>query len=71
MRDHGTDEAVYLVDAAHPGVELAADRVRQARPSCNDELSRGRPARRDEVEGGFRTGNSCERVVDYLVVARP
>ena len=70
MPEHGTREAVYLPDAACHGVELAADRPREARPSCKDELSRAGPAQREGVEGGFRTGDRWERVVDFVVGAR-
>lgn len=70
MPEHGTREAVYLPDAGCHGVALAADRPRGAQPSCKDELSRAGPAQRDEVEGGFRTGDRWERVVDFVVGAR-
>jgi hypothetical protein len=70
MPNDGTHGAVYLPDAACHGVEFAADRPREARPGCKDELSRGDPARREGVEGGFRTGDRWERVVDFVVGAR-
>lgn len=70
MPEHGTREAVYLPDAACHGVELAADRPREARPSCKDELSRGGPTQREGVEGGFRTGDRWGRVVDFVEGAR-
>jgi hypothetical protein len=70
MPDYGTHEAVYLPDAACHGVELASDRLGEARPSCKDELSCGGPAQRDEVDGGFRTGDPWGRAVDFVVGAR-
>jgi hypothetical protein len=63
MRDHGTHEAVYLPDAARRGVELAADRPREAGPSCKDGLACGGPVQCEEIEGGFRAGDPWERVV--------
>lgn len=70
MPDYGTHRvAVYLPDAARPGVELAAYRAREARPICKDELARGGPAQGEEVEGGFRTGDAWERVVAFVVGA--
>jgi catechol-2,3-dioxygenase len=68
MSDHGTHEAISLPDADSNGIELAADRPREARPACEDELSRIGPAQLEEVEGGVRTHDRWERVVD--VVAR-
>jgi len=62
--------AVCLPGAACPGVEVAAYRQREARPSCKDELLRGGPAQGEEVEDGFRTGDRWERVLDYIVGAR-
>lgn len=70
MPDHRTHEGVRLPDAACRGVGAAADRPREARPSCKDGLSRGGPARGAEVEDGCRTGEALERVVDYIVGAR-
>jgi hypothetical protein len=70
MRDHATRRAVYLADAACAGVELAADRPREARPECKHELSRRDPAQGEEVEGGFWTGYPWERAVDFVVAAR-
>jgi hypothetical protein len=70
MLGHGAYEAVYLRGVAWPGAELAADRPREARRSAGDELSRGGRERRPEVEGGFRTDDSWERVVDLVVRAR-
>jgi catechol-2,3-dioxygenase len=64
MRDHGTDEPVYLPDPARRGVELAADRPREARPGSKDGLACGGPVQREGVAGGFRAGDPWERVVD-------
>jgi hypothetical protein len=69
MPNDGIHGAVYLPDAVLHGVDLAANRPREARPTCEDELSRGGPARR-EVDGGFRAGDRWERVVDFVVGAR-
>ena len=41
--DHGTHEAIYLPDADGNGIELAADRPREAWPSLQEELYRGGP----------------------------
>jgi catechol 2,3-dioxygenase len=42
--DHGTHEAIYLPDPDGNGIELAADRPREAWPSFEEEFSRGGPA---------------------------
>lgn len=39
--DHGTHEAIYLPDADGLGIELAADRPREAWPSPEEEFSAG------------------------------
>jgi hypothetical protein len=70
MPDHGIHEADYLPDVACAVVELAADRPREARPACKDELSRGDAAQSEAVEGGFRTGGRWEPVVDCIVGTR-
>lgn len=41
--DHGTHEAIYLADADGLGIELAADRPREAWPSPEEEFGRGGP----------------------------
>jgi catechol 2,3-dioxygenase len=41
--DHGTHEAIYLPDPDGIGIELAADRPRQAWPTPEEEFSRGGP----------------------------
>jgi catechol 2,3-dioxygenase len=41
--DHGTHEALYLADADGNGLELAADRPREAWPSPEEEFGRGGP----------------------------
>lgn len=43
MSDHGTHEAIYLPDADGNGIELAADRPREAWPDLRQEFARGRP----------------------------
>jgi hypothetical protein len=69
MSDDCAQEAVYVPDTACHRVELADDRPREARPCCNDELSRGGRARGDEIEGGFWTGDPWEWLVDFGVGA--
>jgi hypothetical protein len=70
MPDDGTQEAVYLPDAACHRVELAADRPRVAPPSCKDELSLGGRSRGDEMKGGFWTGDPWERLADFVAGVR-
>lgn len=41
--DHGTHEAIYLPDPDGIGIELAADRPREAWPTPEEEFSRGGP----------------------------
>ena len=55
MPNEPTHGAVYLPDAVLRGIELAANRPREARPTCEDELSR--LARRGGTDGGFRVGH--------------
>jgi catechol 2,3-dioxygenase len=43
MSDHGTHEAIYLPDADGNGIELAADRPREAWRSFEEEFARGGP----------------------------
>jgi hypothetical protein len=69
MLGYGTNETVHLRSAACPGVELAADRPREARPSCLVESSRGDRLECEQVERSFPTVDPWERVVDF--VARP
>ena len=68
LPNDGIRGAVYLPAAILHGVELAANRPREARPRCEDELSRG--ARRGGTDGGFRVGDWWERVVDFGEVPR-
>lgn len=70
MPDQGTRKAVHLPDAACHGVEVAADRPREVRPSCKAGPSHGGPAWREEVDGGFRIYDPRGRVVDFVVGAR-
>ncbi|HEY3729032.1 MAG TPA: hypothetical protein VGL51_17775 [Solirubrobacteraceae bacterium] len=67
MPEDGTQEVVYLPVADGNWIELAVDRPREPWPSCQDMLGRGGPAGLAEVEGGFRTGQPSERVVDFVV----
>jgi hypothetical protein len=70
MPDDGTQESVYLPDVACQRVEFAADRGRQARPGCDDELSLGGRGWGDETEVAFGTGAPWERLVDLDVDGR-
>ncbi len=54
MSDHGTHEAIYLPDADGNGIELAADRPREAWTSFAEEFARGGPAPLD-LEALLRT----------------
>jgi catechol 2,3-dioxygenase len=47
--DHGTHEAIYLPDPDGIGIELAADRPREAWPTPEEEFSRGGPLPLDEA----------------------
>ena len=64
VRVQGTHEAVYLPDAAGNAVKRAADRPREARPSCTAGLGYAGPKQRVQVEGGLRDRDRCARVVD-------
>jgi catechol 2,3-dioxygenase len=71
--DHGTHEAIYLPDPDGNGIELAADRPREAWPTPQQEFSGGGPrpldfdsllatvggpdAETDQVAPGLRTGH--------------
>jgi hypothetical protein len=48
---------------------MAERQRRRALLGWDDGPACGGPARREEVEGGFRAGDPGERVVDYIVAA--
>ncbi len=69
MSDHGTHEAIYLPDPDGNGIELAADRPREAWPDVRTELRGGpRPLDVASLLAGIAGERPSERVAPGLRV---
>ena len=70
MSDHGTHEAIYLPDADGNGIELAADRPREAWPDPQEELRRGgpRPLDLDSLLAEIPQEDPPEEIAEGLLV---